>query len=112
MRQLHERTAFTPLHPEEMLAVERCKTLESLIFLVQKRDGRIKARTCANSSVQRGWMSKEEAAKPIAAVESILLTAVTGATEGRCVATVDIPHAFIQTDIKDDKDRDHIIMKM
>ena len=88
------------------------KTLESLMFLVQKRDGRIKARTCANSSVQRGWMSKEEAASPTAAVESILLTAVIDAAEGRCVATVDIPHTFIQTDAKDDKDRDHITIKM
>ena len=112
MRQLHKRTAFTPLHPEEMSAAERRKTLESLIFLVQKRDGRIKARTCANGSVQRGWMSKEEAASPTAAVESILLTAVIDAAEGRCVATVDIPHAFIQTDLKDDKDGDCITMKM
>ena len=112
MRQLHERTAFTPLHPEEMTAAEHHKTLESLIFLVQKRDGRIKARTCANGSVQRGWMSKKEAASPTAAVESILLTAVINAAEGQCVATVDIPHAFIQTDIKDDKDGDQITMKM
>ena len=112
MKQLHERTAFTPLHPEEMTPAERRKTLESLIFLVQKRDGRIKARTVANGSVQRGWMTKEEAASPTAAVESILLTAVIDAAEERCVATVDIPHAFIQTDIKDDKDGDRITMKM
>ena len=89
MRQLHKRTAFTPIHPEEMSAAKRRKTLESLIFLVQKRDGRIKARTCANGSVQRGWMSKDEAASPTAAVESILLTAVIDAAEERCVATVD-----------------------
>ena len=112
MKQLHERTAFTPLHPEEMTPAERRKTLESLIFLVEKRDGRIKARTVANGSVQRGWMTKEEAASPTAAVESILLTAVIDAAEERCVATVDIPHAFIQTDIKDDKDGDRITMKM
>ena len=57
-------------------------------------------------------MSKEEAASPIAAVELILLTAVIDAAEGRCVATVDIPHAFIQTDRKDDEDGDHITVKM
>ena len=57
-------------------------------------------------------MTKEEAASPTAAVELILLTAVIDAAEERCVATVDIPHAFIQTDIKDDKDGDRITMKM
>ena len=112
IKQLHERMAFTPLHLEEMSAAEHCKTLESLIFLVQKRDGIIKARTCANGSVQRGWMSKEEAVSPTAAVELILLTAVIDAAKERCVATVDIQHAFIQTDLKDDKDEDRITMKM
>ena len=96
MRQLHERTPFTPSHPEEMSAAERHKTLESLIFLAQKRDERIKARTCANGSVQRGWMSKE----------------AVDAKECRCVATVDMSHAFIQTNIKDNKDGDRITMKM
>ena len=51
MQQPHESRAFTPLHPKEMTAAECHKMLESLIFLVQKRDDGIKARTCANGSV-------------------------------------------------------------
>jgi hypothetical protein len=38
--------------------------MESLIFLVEKSDKRIKARTCANGSVQRKFMSKEDASSP------------------------------------------------
>ena len=79
----------------KMLAEERRKTLKSLIFFVQKRDGRIRTRMVANGSVQRGWMSKDEVVSPTASVKAILLTAVVDATEGRCVATVDIPHTFI-----------------
>ena len=57
-------------------------------------------------------MSKKEAASPTVAVESILLAAVINAAKGRCAATVDVQHAFIQTDIKGDRDGDHITMKM
>ena len=110
--KLCERTAFVPLHPEEMSAAERCKTLESLIFLVQKRDRRIKARTCTNGSTQQVCLFKEEVASLTESVESILLIAVIDAMEQRCVATVNIPQAFIQTDVNDNKDGDWITLKM
>ena len=112
MDQLHQRNTFQPIHPDKMTRPEWKKVLESIVFLIQKRDGRVKARTVANGSVQRGWMTKEEAASPTAAVESILMTAVIDAKEGRCVATVDIPNAFIQTPIGNDKDGDRITMKV
>ena len=86
--------------------------LESLTFLVQKIDGRMKARTCANGSAQREWMDKVDAASPTAAIESIFLTAVAEAKEGRKAITVDTPNAFTQTDVGNDKDGDRIMMKM
>ena len=69
--------------------------MNSLIFLVQKRDGKIKARTCANGSVQRLWMEKDDAASPTAATENILITSMIDAHKERDVATIDIPNAFI-----------------
>jgi hypothetical protein len=44
-------------------------------------------------------MEREETASPTAQVESILLTAVIDAKEGRDVMTADIPNAFVQTDV-------------
>ena len=44
MRQLHEREVFEPMNRNELKPSERKKILESLIFLVQKRDGKVKAR--------------------------------------------------------------------
>jgi Reverse transcriptase (RNA-dependent DNA polymerase) len=73
--------------------------MESLIFLVEKRDGRVKARACANGSSQREYISKEDAASPTAATESILLTATIDAKENRDIMTADIPNAFVQTDM-------------
>ena len=85
--------------------------MESLIFLTMKCDGRIKARMCANGSVQREWMNREEASSPTAITESILMTATIEAEEGRDVATVDIPNAFIQTPVETEG-TDKIIMKI
>ena len=54
-------------------------------------------------------MDKDEAASPTVLLESVLLTCVIDAKENREVAVVDIPNAFVQTDM----DREQrIIMKM
>jgi hypothetical protein len=45
--------------------------MDSLIFLVEKSDGRIKARTCANGSLQRNYIDKEEATSPTALTEQL-----------------------------------------
>jgi hypothetical protein len=47
---------------------------------------------------------------PTAATESILLTATVDAEEGRDVMGVDIPNAFVQTDLGLKKER--VIMKI
>ena len=95
-----------------MTAEEKKKAMESLIFLTEKRDGRLKARTVANGSVQRRWMEREDTASPTTALESVLLTATIDAMEQRDVATVDIPNAFIQTEVPQVKDQERIILKI
>ena len=110
MKQLHEREVFKPVHPSRLTPNERKKILESLIFLVEKRDGKVKARTCANGSVQRAWMGKDDSSSPTVSLEAILLTAVIDALEERAVYTIDIPNAFVQTEVGDDKDGDRIVM--
>ena len=97
MKQLHDRTCWKPVHIKDLTPAQRKKAMESLIFLTEKRDGRIKARTCANGSKQRLWMSKDEAASPTVMLESLFLSACIDAKEGREVAVIDIPNAFIQT---------------
>jgi hypothetical protein len=82
-------------------------------FPNRKRDGTIKARTCADGSKQRSWMYREETSSPTAQVESILLTAVIEAKEARDVVTADIPNAFVQTSVPNtDSDEDRITMKI
>ena len=113
MKQLHDRECFYPIDIDTLTPTERKKTMESLIFLVEKHDGKVKARHCANGSVQRQWMSQEETASPTVLNESTMLTAAIEAQERRNVNTMDIPNAFIQTEVEEtDKDGDRIVMKI
>ena len=54
-------------------------------------------------------MDKDEAASPTVLLESILLTCVIDAKENCKVAVVDIPNAFVQTDMDGEQ---RVIMKM
>jgi len=71
--------------------------MNSLFFITEKGDGRIKGRTVTDGSKQRLWINSEEVSGPTVAVESVMLSAIIDAKEQREVAVVDIPNAFIQT---------------
>jgi hypothetical protein len=51
----------------------------------------------SNASIRE----KEDASSPTVATESVMLTSVNDALEGRDVATVDLPGAFLQADMED-----------
>jgi hypothetical protein len=110
MKQLNDRVVFEPIALEDMTTLERKRAMESLIFLNEKRDGTIKARTCANGSTQRSYISRDEATSPTAASEAIITTGVIDAKQKRDVMTLDIPNAFVQTSIPQKGDK--IIMKI
>ena len=110
MKQLHNRTVFEPVKLAELTDQERRRTMKSLIFLVENRDKTVKARTCANGSTQREYIDREDAASPTAITDSILITSVIDTKQGRDVMTVDVPNAFVQTEI--DQSGEKILMKI
>ena len=79
------------------------RALPYLMFLKRKRCGKIKGRGCADGRSQRDFISKEEASSLTASLYAIMLTSLIDAIEERCVATTDIPGAFLQTDMPDDE---------
>eukprot|EP00978_Attheya_sp_CCMP212_P017187 scaffold45596_cov58-Attheya_sp.AAC.10 len=98
MKQLHDRTVFEPIRLSDMNPVERKRAMESLIFLVEKRDGTIKARTCTNGSTQREYIDREDAASPTGSTDWIIITSMIDAKQNRDVMTADVPNAlFVQT---------------
>jgi hypothetical protein len=62
------------------------------------------AQCTASGNKQRDYISKEDMSSHTVATDSVLLTSVITAKEGRDVAIVDIPNVFIQTKVEDEKD--------
>ena len=89
----------------ELTNNQRSKVLQSHMFVVRKRTGETKARVVAGGNLQRGHVTKEESSSPTVSTESVLLTSIIDALEERDVAIIDIPNAFIQTQVQDAKDR-------
>jgi hypothetical protein len=96
MKQLYNQVVFKPIAIKELSMLEKRRAMESLIFLTEKKDGRIKARTCTNGSTQQEYTDRKEATSPTAMKESHLITAVIDAKQGRDVMAADIPNAFVQ----------------
>ena len=65
---------------------------------------------CANGSTQHVWMDKEDKSSPTVSLEALMISIAIGAAEGRCVISMDIPNAFVQTEVGNDKNRDWIIL--
>jgi hypothetical protein len=83
------------------------------MFLTEKRDKSIKGQMVYNGKPTCEWMSREDSTSPTAALESVMLTAIVYAKEGRDVMTCDIPNAFIQTKLPNIEDGDErVIMKI
>jgi Reverse transcriptase (RNA-dependent DNA polymerase) len=75
--------------------------LNSIIFIKQKRCGRIKARACADGRPQRALYEKSEASSPTVKTESVILTSVIDAAEERVIGVYDIPGAFLHSKLPD-----------
>ena len=112
VKQLHERIVFEPVKIESLKKIERKRAMGSLIFLTEKRDGRVKARVSTNDSIQRSYIPKDDELSSTATTESILITGELEAKQKRDVITMDIPNAFVQTAVPQGKIDEKIIMKL
>ena len=64
-----------------------------------KRSGKIKGCGCADGRKQRLYKGKDETSSPTVFIESLFLSSMIDGHEHRKVMTLDIPGAFMQTDI-------------
>jgi hypothetical protein len=99
MRQLDYRNVIKPVCGKELTCEQKRRALNYLMYLKQKRCGRIKARGCADGRKQRLYKSKDETSSPTVSTEAVFLTSVIEAQERRNVMTIDIPGAFMHVDI-------------
>jgi hypothetical protein len=69
INQFNKYKVFKPQHANDLSEEDKKKALSSLIFTKEKKDGNIKAISCANWNLQREHNAKEEAAAPTVALE-------------------------------------------
>ena len=112
VKQWHDRRCFEPINIGDLNNNERRRAQIALAYLTQKRDGNIKGRTVYNGKPTREWLTKQDSASPTVSLESLMLTAVIDAHEGRDIMTADVPNAFIQTPLVIEDGEDRVIMKI
>jgi hypothetical protein len=74
LQQLHDRGVLRPVEASSLSYEDRQSALAHLMFLKQKRDGRIKGRGCADGRKQRKIINKEDASSPTVSIEVVLMT--------------------------------------
>ena len=74
------------------------------MFLKEKKDGAIKGRAMNGVNKQRDYISKEYLSSPTVLLEAVLLSCIIDAEEDSSVAVINIPNAFINTQVEDEKD--------
>eukprot|EP00957_Ditylum_brightwellii_P074686 5676938-Ditylum_brightwellii.AAC.1 len=83
--------------------------MDNFVSLTAKRDTSIKARACANGSMQHSHTSKDKATSPIAATDTTLLTGAIEENQNCNVITMHTLNTFVQTNILEQEQK--IIVK-
>jgi hypothetical protein len=101
MKELHNMQVFRPVLKDTLTTQEELEVLQSIIFIKQKRCGRVKARVCVDGSPQCYLHEKWEASSPTVKTELILLTLVVEAKENGMVSVYDIQGAFLHSELEE-----------
>ena len=99
LTQIHNREVFIPMLRKHLTKEQIMNALECHLFLEEKKTKEVKGRIVGGGDKQRSYVSKQEASSPTSHTESVFCTFGIDAEEERDVAVVDIPNAFVQTDL-------------
>ncbi len=99
LTQLHVMDTWSVRDPSQLSKEDRARALSLLLFLKEKRCGKIKGRVCLNGAPQRSYILKEKAASPTISTKSVFITSAIAASEGRHVRCYNVPSAFVNTNV-------------
>ena len=98
------KPVVVPINPDGLTEDEKTQALEAVNLIKQKRNGKIKGRTCANGSKQRKYVKEGEIpSSPTASLESIMATLIIDTYEKRYVAIADVPDAYLHAEMPEGK---------
>ena len=92
---------------------EKRKVMPAINLMKEKWNGVIKGRTCADGSGQRKYLKQDESvASPTASLESLFVSLLIDAYEGRDVGTYDVPGAYLHAKLLPRENNERILMKL
>jgi Reverse transcriptase (RNA-dependent DNA polymerase) len=100
-KQFRAMDVLEPLNSFELTDEQKSESLRALSVIKEKRDGRLKGRTVADGSAQKGKFSKSETGSPTAASDVVLLNTMIDAYEHHDVAVADVTGAYLHAHMKD-----------
>ena len=98
LTQIHVIDTWVPEDPAMLSRAEKVKAISSLMFLKEKRSGKVKGRACVNGAPQIAYIRKEYAYSPTVANESVIINSVIAAHKKRFVRCYDVPGTFLHTE--------------
>lgn len=102
LKQLHDKGVFEAVDSEDLSEEQTKGILRTLIFMKEKRDGRLKSRLCVDGSPQDPFRSSVDPSSPTVLIESIFLSLIIDAVEERIVKTADIEGAYLIADMPEE----------
>ena len=93
-----------PLDPDILTDEDRHNALEVVNIIERNRNGNIKGRSCTNGSKQRTYLKGfDSVVLTTVSVQGLFMMLMIGACEGIKFVSFDVPGAFLQAEIEDDK---------
>jgi uncharacterized protein YeaC (DUF1315 family) len=99
--QLHNQMVFKGKDARKLTKQQKSNALRAISVIKEKRNGDLKGRTVADGSKQRSLYEKHETASPTASTDSLLLSLIVDAHEGRDTATADVTGAYLNASMDD-----------
>ena len=100
-QQLDDKGIFEPIRGDTLSPDARKQALRCINIIKEKRDGRIKGRTCADGRPQCLLYDKADTSSPTASSDAIMLMIMIDAIERRDVATADVTGAYLNAEMDD-----------
>ena len=100
LSQIHAMDTYEPITKSSLVIEDIRKSLASLMFITEKRNGDIKARKVADGSKQHTYngYNKSDGSSPTVSTNSIFLTGVVDAHETQEIAILDTANAFLHVE--------------
>jgi len=102
-KQLVDMCVLGRIDYDTLTNTQKELALNAVNLIKEKRDGKVKGRTCANGSTQRSYVPREEARSPTMSLEALMALLIIFAHEKRATAAFDVPGAYLHADMPEGK---------